>query len=158
MDSRPVPQGGSQPILPSAAEMRSLSDAAREARRRAKGHHQGQRSEDSDAQRQAFMTEKAPPQFAEISAQAVHRAAAQGERRVRVYSFPADYCRDRGRAINNDEPDWHRSVCGQAADVLAILDAEFCGKGYRIMAQIITWPEMMPGDVGLFLSWESGGL
>jgi len=38
--------------------------------------------------------------------------------------------------------------------VLSLLEAEFVVLGYEIIAQIVTWPDMMPGDVGLILSWD----
>jgi hypothetical protein len=46
------------------------------------------------------------PEQVELVMQLVNRAAERGQTEVQVYRFPNSLCTDRGRRINNSEPDW----------------------------------------------------
>jgi hypothetical protein len=85
---------------------------------------------------------------------AVRRAAEQGLNQITVLSFPASYCNDRGRRINNLEADWPDSLEGFAKKAHEFFVAELRPLGFRLTAQILDYPDGMPGTVGLFLSWE----
>jgi hypothetical protein len=83
----------------------------------------------------------------------VRRAAEQGLHEVEVVTFPASYCNDQGRRINNSEPDWPESLEGFAKKAHEFFEAELKPLGFRARAQILSYPEGKLGDVGLFLSW-----
>ena len=83
----------------------------------------------------------------------VRRAAEQGLHEVQVVTFPASYCNDQGRRINNAEPDWPESLEGFAKRALEFFEAELKPLGFRARAQILNYPNGKLGDVGLFLSW-----
>jgi hypothetical protein len=83
----------------------------------------------------------------------VKRAAEQGLRETQVLTFPASYCNDQGRRINNTEPDWPDSLEGFAKKAHAFFEAELKPLGFRARAQILNYPDGQLGDVGLFLSW-----
>src|SRR6516225_9531627 len=79
------------------------------------------------------------------------RAAEQGLRETQVLTFPASYCNDQGRRINNAEPDWPDSLEGFAKKAHAFFEAELKPLGFHARAQILNYPDGRLGDVGLFL-------
>ena len=48
------------------------------------------------------------------------RLAEQGQTEICVVTFPSDFCSDGGRAINNFEPDWHKTLTGRAAKAYSL--------------------------------------
>lgn len=68
--------------------------------------------------------------------------------------FPSAYCTDRGRAINNFEPDWPQTLTGFAKKAHAFYEKELAPLGYKVRAQIMDYPDGMLGDVGIFLRWS----
>ena len=43
---------------------------------------------------------------------------------------------------------------GLAASYFSLLRVQFRPLGFVIGAEIVTWPQLMPGDVALFLTWQ----
>src|SRR5262249_10579639 len=86
---------------------------------------------------------------------AVRRAAQQGQRQLMALKFPASYCNDQGRRINNLESDWPSSLEGFAKKAYDYFMAELKPLGFRLSAQVLDYPGGMPGDIGLFLHWDS---
>ena len=70
-----------------------------------------------------------------------------------VMSFPAGYCTDGGRRINNDDPDWPQSLQGRAKRTYDFYERHLKALGYKVRARILSYPGGMPGDVGFFLRW-----
>jgi len=85
--------------------------------------------------------------------EAVRQAAERGEREIQVLRFPSDYCSDRGRAINNAEPDWPRTLTGFAKESYDAYDKWLRPMGYKMRAEILDFPGGMPGEVALFVGW-----
>jgi len=85
--------------------------------------------------------------------QRVEAAAKQGEFEALIYSFPSALCSDDGRAINSGEPDWPATLQGKAKEMFDIWERHARKMGYRLKAQIVTFPGGIPGDVGFFLNW-----
>lgn len=67
--------------------------------------------------------------------------------------FPSQLCRDGGRAINAPDPNWPETLRGESADVFQRWRNELHPQGFKIAAQIINFPDGMPGDAALFLIW-----
>jgi hypothetical protein len=84
----------------------------------------------------------------------VMKAAADGKYEAMIYSFPSTFCDDGGRAINNSLPGWQKTLQGKAKEILDLFEQMAKPQGYGLKAMIINFPEGMPGDVGLFLTWE----
>src|SRR5690349_3755692 len=63
---------------------------------------------------EAFMAREIHPDMLGRVMAVVRRAAEQGKSEVLLFQFPSEYCTDRGRAINNAEPDWPKSLDGFA--------------------------------------------
>ena len=84
---------------------------------------------------------------------AIKAAAQRGVREVQVLRFPASYCNDGGRSINNFEPDWHSSLEGFAKRAYQYYQNELQPLGFKLRAEIASFPEGVPGDVALYLRW-----
>jgi hypothetical protein len=84
----------------------------------------------------------------------VMKAAADGKYEAMIYSFPSTFCDDGGRAINNSLVGWQKTLQGKAKEILELFEQIAKPQGYGLKAMIINFPEGMPGDVGLFLTWE----
>jgi hypothetical protein len=105
------------------------------------------------ALQEAFMSRELHPEVKERVNAVVSRAAQMGNREVMAVSFPASYCNDGGRRINNALEDWPSSLEGFAKVALEYYEKELKPLGYRLEARILNYPGGMPGDVGLFLCW-----
>ena len=82
------------------------------------------------------------------------RAAAEhGEREFLLLRFPRGLCADNGRAINVGEADWPASLRGEAAELYLRWKQDLRPLGFGLTARILEFPDGMPGDAGLFLSW-----
>jgi hypothetical protein len=83
----------------------------------------------------------------------IQRAASNGLTEVQVFRFPNTLCTDGGRAINNQEPGWESTLTGVPREIYQLWHRHFRDKGYKLRMQIIDFPQGMPGDVGVTLSW-----
>jgi len=84
---------------------------------------------------------------------AVKTAAQRGMREIQVLRFPATYCNDGGRSINNFEPDWHASLQGFAQRAYHYYEKELHPLGFKLRAEVVSFPDGVPGDVALYLRW-----
>ena len=103
--------------------------------------------------REIFMSREIHPEAKTRINAAIQRAAQQGERQLLALKFPATYCNDQGRRINNMEPDWPSSLEGFAKKAYEYYMAELKPLGFKLTAQILDYPGGMPGDIGLYLRW-----
>ncbi|MBG0793489.1 CBS domain-containing protein [Methylocystis sp. H62] len=94
------------------------------------------------------------PQWREMLEQA-RRSAAAGLTEHVLIRFPSQLCVDGGRAINAPDPDWPATLRGEPADVFQRWRNELHPRGFRIAAQIVDFPEGLPGDAALFLMWSA---
>jgi hypothetical protein len=83
----------------------------------------------------------------------VNRAVSNGLTEVQVYRFPNKLCTDNGRAINQQEPGWEKTLTGLPKEMYDFWDRRLRPLGYKIRFQIVDWPDGMPGDVGISLKW-----
>jgi hypothetical protein len=105
--------------------------------------------------RDVFMSREIHPEAKMRVNNAIRRAAEQGNRQLMVVTFPATYCNDAGRRINNLEKDWPQSLEGFAKLAYEYYVAELQSLGFKLTAQVIDYPGGMPGNIGLYLSWDS---
>jgi hypothetical protein len=80
-------------------------------------------------------------------------AVENGQLEVEVLRFPSSVLADKGRAINNADPEWPQTLRGKAADVYAIYEERAAPLGYKLHARILNYPGGLPGEAGLFLNW-----
>jgi hypothetical protein len=109
--------------------------------------------EDQKKMHDAFMSREVHPEALARVMAVVRRAAEQGKSEIMLIQFPSQYCSDRGRAINNAEPDWPRSLDGFAKRAYEAYEQQLKQHGYRLQARILDYPKGMPGSVGFFLLW-----
>lgn len=83
----------------------------------------------------------------------IQGAVSRGDTEVQVYRFPNRLCTDGGRAINQQEQGWEKTLTGIPREIYALWDRQFRPRGYRLRAHIIDFPGGMPGDVGMTLIW-----
>lgn len=93
------------------------------------------------------------PDMVERALQRWQAAARQGATEVELLRFPSELCSDEGRAINNGEAGWGRTLTGVPAQIYEIWEQNLKQKGFKLKAYIVDFPEGKPGDVGMFLSW-----
>lgn len=83
----------------------------------------------------------------------IQRAVANGQTEVFVGRFPNQLCTDHGRAINQAEPGWEKTLTGLPKELYEFWEKHLRPRGYRLKCQIVDFPGGMPGDVGVTLSW-----
>lgn len=103
--------------------------------------------------KRAFESREIAPQAIDRINTAVRAAAERGEHEVLVLQFPSTYCNDGGRSINNFEKEWASSLEGFGKTAYDFFEKELRPLGFKMRAEIISFPNGMPGDVGLYLAW-----
>jgi len=97
-----------------------------------------------------------PEKIAEVKRRVLGQlrtAAGKGDREVLVMRFPNALCTDKGRALNNLEKDWPSTLIGRPLQAFEFWRDHLQPQGYGLKAMIVDWPQGLPGDVGLFLTW-----
>src|SRR3546814_2681016 len=90
--------------------------------------------------RDAFLDREVHSEAKDRINNAVRRAAAEGRHELQVFTFPASFCSDHGRRINNNDPDWPTSLEGFAKKAFEFYEAELRPLGYRITANVLAYP------------------
>ena len=70
---------------------------------------------------------------------------------MRSFAFPTT---DKGRAINQQEPGWEQTLKGAPKEIYQLWENYFRPRGYKLKVQIVDFPDGMPGDIGMTLSWS----
>lgn len=118
--------------------------------------------EAEEAKRKALLDELATPfeVTEEVIARGLERvgamvqaAAERGRTETMIFRFPNALTTDKGRAINHAEAGWPETLTGKPKQVYAFWQVHLAPKGFKLRAEIVDFPEGMPGDVGFFLSW-----
>jgi hypothetical protein len=134
-------------------DLHSISTEAEMAKAKEYLAREKKRESEQSELRDAFMHRDIHPQVKERLNAAIRRAAEQGLHELQIFTFPASYCNDAGRRINNAEPDWPDSLEGFAKRAYEYYEKELRALGYRINAQVLDYPNGMLGTVGIFLRW-----
>jgi hypothetical protein len=104
--------------------------------------------------REEFMQKNLRPDVHERVNTALRHAAEMGMTSVKVMEFPASYCTDKGRAINNQEPDWPKSLQGWAERAYGFYQKELAPSGFHLFAEIVDFDQAgRPGHVAIHLRW-----
>ena len=103
--------------------------------------------------RDAFMEQDIHPEVFDRINNAVRVAAERGIHQIQVVTFPSKFTSDGGRRINIADPEWPSTLEGFAKRAFEFYEKELRPLGYKLHADIISFPNGMPGDVGLFLKW-----
>jgi hypothetical protein len=89
----------------------------------------------------------------QLASTVIRRAARNGLTEVQVYRFPHTLCTDNGRAINQQEPGWEKTLTGIAQEIYQLWSDYLKPRGYRIRYQIVDFPGGVPGDISVVLVW-----
>jgi hypothetical protein len=135
-------------------DLKKIADDIEMAKAKKTLEHMKREEEEKAGLREIFMSREIHPDAKTRINAAVQRAAEQGNRQILVVEFPASFCNDQGRRINNLESDWPDSLEGFAKKAYVYFQQELKPLGFKLTAQILDYPGGMPGRVGLYLSWD----
>jgi hypothetical protein len=114
----------------------------------------------AEAEKNAFIERISKPsgltdeQISEKASHIVNRAVENGLTSVQVFRFPNHLCSDNGRAIDQNEDGWEKTLTGIPREIYEYWQRQLKSRGYRIKYHIIDFPGGMRGDVGVVLSWD----
>ena len=83
----------------------------------------------------------------------INRAVSNGLTEIEVGRFPNSLFTDRGRAINQQEPGWEKTLTGAPKEIYELWQKYFRPRGYKLKVQVVDFPDGLPGDIGMTLSW-----
>jgi hypothetical protein len=143
-------------LLPSAKDcMKKIAaveaeEAAKEMRRRAKAEAEKKALLDRFTKASGVSDEERLKRAAAI----IKRAVDNGRTEVEVGRFPNLLFTDRGRAINQQEPGWEKTLTGLPLELFRFWEQYLKPRGYKLRFEIVDFPGGMPGDVGMTLKWS----
>lgn len=143
-------------LIPSASACReaiALAESEKASQlQRARAHEEAERQALLDRLQQPSGV--ADPERLVRAAALVKRAIENGLTEIQVIRFPKELCTDRGRAINNLDPDWPVTLTGLPKELYAFWHEHMRPRGYKLKAQVVEFPGGIPGDIGITLSWS----
>jgi hypothetical protein len=150
--------GASDPLagLPSAKELRTQIALWEAAKATAVMNERSA----ADAEKHALLEKFSKPSGVSDedrlarAAAIIKRAANNGMTEVEVFRFPNELCTDRGRAINQGEAGWEKTLTGLPKELYDFWESHLRPKGYKMAVQIVDFPGGMPGNVGMTLKWN----
>jgi hypothetical protein len=141
--------------LPTAKEIQRQA-ALKEAE---KAEQEARAAAAADAEKKALIEKLGKPsglsedEKVKLASSVIQRAVRNGLTEVQVYRFPNILCTDKGRAINQLEPGWEKTLTGIPKEIFQLWSDYLKPRGYRISYQVIDFPGGMPGDIGITISW-----
>lgn len=135
------------------SDLRKIADDMDMAKAKEALDRHRKRQEEENALRQAFMERELRPDAFDRFNTMVRRAAEQGRHEIEIARFPAAYCTDHGRAINNFDPAWPDTLTGIARRAHDAFKQHLEPQGYKMRAQILNYPDGNLGEVGLSIGW-----
>ena len=142
-------------LLPSAADCKKrMAEAEAE-----KASEYMRKQAAADAEKKALLDNLQKPsgvsdeERMKRAAAIINRAVNNGLTEVMVGRFPNVLCTDHGRAINQQEAGWENTLTGLPKELFQFWKQYLQPRGYRVKFQIVDWPNGMPGDIGVTLSW-----
>ena len=142
-------------LLPLAKEIQKRA-AINEAE---KAEQHAQRVAAAEAEKRALIERLNKPsgltedEKVKLASTVIQRAVRNGLTEVQVYRFPNSLCTDRGRAINQQEPGWEKTLQGIPAEIFRLWSDYLQPRGYRIRYQIVDFPGGVPGDISITIAW-----
>jgi hypothetical protein len=113
----------------------------------------------AEAEKKAFLDRLGKPsgltdeQVIEKASHIIARAVENGQTSVQVLRFPNHLCTDDGRAIDQAEAGWEKTLTGIPRELHSFWERQLKPNGYHIKYEIIDRPGGLRGDVAVFLSW-----
>lgn len=144
-------------LIPSAKEIQKQA-ALKEAQ---KADEHAKRLAAAEAEKHALIDRLSKPsgmtedEKVELASNVIQRAVRNGLSEVQVYRFPNTLCTDRGRAINQMEKGWEKTLTGIPREIFQLWSDYLQPRGYRIRYQIVDFPGGVPGDISVTISWDA---
>jgi hypothetical protein len=114
----------------------------------------------ADAEKQALLDKFSKPSGVSDedrmarAAAIIRRAANNGLTEVQIMRFPHLLCTDRGRAINQGEDGWEKTLTGLPKELYDFWKKHLQERGYKLSFQVVDFPGGIPGDIGMTLKWS----
>jgi hypothetical protein len=143
-------------LIPTAKEIQKQA-AIKEAE---KADEDARRLAAADAEKRALIERLSKPsgltedEKIQLASTVIQRAVRNGLTEVQVYRFPHSLCTDNGRAINQQEPGWEKTLTGIAQEIFQLWSDYLKPRGYRIRYQIVDFPGGIPGDISIVIAWN----
>jgi hypothetical protein len=143
-------------LIPSAKEIQKQA-ALKEAQ---KAEEHSKRLAAAEVEKRALIDRLSKPsglsedEKVQLASTVIQRAVRNGLSEVQVYRFPNSLCSDRGRAINQMEQGWEKTLTGIPREIYQLWSDYLQPRGYRISYQIVDFPGGMPGDIAITISWD----
>ena len=143
-------------LIPSAKDIQKQA-ALKEAQ---KADEHAKRQAAAEAEKKALTDRLSKPsgltedEKVQLASTVIQRAVRNGLTEVQVYRFPNSLCTDKGRAINQMEKGWEKTLTGIPKEIYQLWGDYLQPRGYRIRYQVIDFPGGMPGDIGVTISWD----
>jgi len=144
-------------LIPSAKEIQKQA-ALKEAQ---KADEHAKRLAAAEAEKHALIERLSKPsglseeEKVQLASTVIQRAVRNGLSEVQVYRFPNSLCTDHGRAINQMEKGWEKTLNGIPKEIYQLWSDYLQPRGYRIRYQIVDFPGGVPGDISITISWDS---
>jgi hypothetical protein len=142
-------------ILPSALDCQK-KQAEKEAQ---KASDYMRAKQAADAEKKALLDRLSKPsgvsdeERMKRAASIINRAVGNGLSEIEITRFPNRLFTDHGRAINQQEAGWEKTLTGLPKEFYEFWAKYLKPRGYRVKFQIADWPDGMPGDISITLSW-----
>ncbi|MGY3587613.1 uncharacterized protein (DUF1778 family) [Bradyrhizobium sp. USDA 4341] len=142
-------------LIPKAHEIQKQA-ALQEAE---KAEEHAKRAAAAEAEKRALIERLSKPsglsedEKVKLASTVIQRAVRNGLTEVQVYRFPNTLCTDKGRAINQMEVGWEKTLTGIPKEIYQLWADYLQPRGYRIRYQIVDYPGGMPGDIGIVIAW-----
>ncbi|QIG99616.1 MULTISPECIES: hypothetical protein [unclassified Bradyrhizobium] len=142
-------------LIPKAHEIQKL--AAHQEAEKAEEH--AKRAAAAEAEKRALIERLSKPsglsedEKVKLASTVIQRAVRNGLTEVQVYRFPNTLCTDKGRAINQMEAGWEKTLTGIPKEIYQLWADYLQPRGYRIRYQVVEYPGGMPGDIGIVIAW-----
>jgi hypothetical protein len=143
-------------LLPTAKEIQRQA-AIKEAE---KADEQLRRAAAAETEKRALIEKLSRPsglsedEKIKLASAVIQRAVRNGLSEVQVYRFPNTLCTDRGRAINQQEPGWEKTLTGIPQEIFQLWSDYLKPRGYRIRYQITDFSGGAPGDISIVIVWS----
>jgi uncharacterized protein (DUF1778 family) len=143
-------------LIPSAKEIQKQA-ALKEAQ---KADENAKRLAVAEAEKRALIDTLSKPsglsedEKIQLASTVIQRAVRNGLSAVQVYRFPNTLCTDRGRAINQMETGWEKTLTGIPKEIFQLWSDYLQPRGYRIAYQIVDFSGGVPGDIAITISWD----
>ena len=142
-------------LLPTAKDIQKQA-ALKEAQ---KADEMARRMAAAEVEKRALIEKLSKPsglseeEKVQLASTIIQRAVRNGLTEVQVYRFPNSLCTDNGRAINQQEQGWEKTLTGIPKEIFQLWVDYLKPRGYRIGYQIIDYPGGVPGDIAITIAW-----